>query len=548
MAFTRPQLFSEAISKLQSRTPIASPLDTRQWLGMPLAIRDRSLWSATIENARFMQRLDEALNDYLTDARELIHTPDGRQVMQRKVGNKAEFIQIMRRFAESEGMGPLDPRDADTIKDITSSARLGLIFDVQITSAREFGRWKQGQDPDILQEWPAYRFIRATDVATPRKLHEEYEFAVRLKSDLPFWLRMNDPLIGGFGVPWGPWGFNSGMDVEEVDRAESDSLGLTQPTDIIRPIEQAWNDHLEASAASLDPAQIAWIKSKLGPRVRVQGDRVILVPVGAKPTPPPSPSPAKKPAVAPKPAQKPAPIPPPAIRPTQVPVPPPLPTPAPTAPPVTPTIPVSKAIALPARGQLVKALRSALDAIDSVHSDGTLPTVPVRTIRMDALGRLRAAVSRLGGAVIFRSIDIHPSGGWPGLTIIHEIGHLLDMTALTVLMPGRGRFASAYSPAMKGIMDLIKQSSAYQTLLATRDVHAKQRDRDGVKHFNYLVLGHELWARAYAQYVAERSGDSTLLSGLSSARAATPGRQWETEDFRPIKEAIDTLFKAKGWL
>lgn len=52
--------------------------------------------------------------------------------------------------------------------------------------------------------------------------------SVTLKSkrddDFDFLLFQNAADIGGFEVPWGPWGFNSYMFSEPVSRAEAEAL------------------------------------------------------------------------------------------------------------------------------------------------------------------------------------------------------------------------------------------------------------------------------------------------------------------------------------
>jgi len=541
VTYPKPELFAEAIAKLRARDPIPSSLNTAQWVRtMPLAIRERALWSATIENARFMQRLGDALGDYLTDARELINTPDGRQVMQRKVGNRAEFIQIMRRFAESEGLGPLDPRDAGTIKDITSSARLGLIFDVQITSAREYGRWKQGQDPDVLQEWPAYRFIRAVDVATPRKLHEEFEFAVRLKSDLPFWLRMNDPLIGGFGVPWGPWGFNSGMDVEEVDRDEAESLGLVRAGELIRPIEKAFNDHLESSARGLDPAQINWIKSKLGDRVQISGDRIIFV--GSNPGARPA-----APAAQPRPAATPPPEPIPAPARAPVPAPAPAPTAKPVNTPADPTrAPVSQSIEIPLptrplHTRHIQAMRDALAAIDRVHDDGILPRIPfvIGATEKDTDAWFQTIRRRLQSETRASEIRIRPSAKGARFTLLHELGHFLDFGAFGNRLNGKEGFGSVSNSALAPVMAAARASARIAWIRGSTFSRAFKE---------YLLEPQEIWARAYAQFVAARLPQGRIPAELEAAIARADSIQWTPEDFAPIAAAMEDLFRARGWL
>jgi len=269
MEFTQPIPFEEALDKLGKRSVVGAALRSDQWSRVPTAIREGSFFSATIEDARFLQEAKGLLTAFLENGRERVTGPDGRERLALKTGGRAQFIEQAREFAQERGLGPLDPVDTGTIKDIQSEQRLALIFDTQAKAANDYGYWKQGQDPDVLDEFPAQRFVRVVDVKAPRERHRQFEGEVRLKSDLAFWLSMNDPEFGGFGVPWGPWGFNSGMDVEDVDRAEAEALGLLEPGEQVEPVEQELNDTLAAGVRSLDPDMVDWLQSKLGDQVKI---------------------------------------------------------------------------------------------------------------------------------------------------------------------------------------------------------------------------------------------------------------------------------------
>jgi hypothetical protein len=262
MQFVAPFKFEEAVKKLGSRSPIAAQLSSKQWSAVPVALRERALFSATIESLRFLQNLKTNLTDFLEANRD----PDTGAL---RVGGRAKFIEMMRRAAIAEGLGPIDPEDAGTLKDIRSEKRLGLIFDINTRAAQAFGDRKQGLDPDILNEFPAQRFIRVIDVKEPRQSHELYEDQVALKTDIQFWLRIN----ADFSVPWGPWGWGCGHDVEDVDRAESDQLGLTQPNQPVRGDgDEDFNDHLQGSVRHLDPELISLLKDKFGNQITIEGD------------------------------------------------------------------------------------------------------------------------------------------------------------------------------------------------------------------------------------------------------------------------------------
>lgn len=69
---------------------------------------------------------------------------------------------------------------SDEWKDVPVALRERAFFSSQVESVRalHYGYWKQGQDPDVLDAFPAQRFIRVLDVKEPRDLHAQYEDGV----------------------------------------------------------------------------------------------------------------------------------------------------------------------------------------------------------------------------------------------------------------------------------------------------------------------------------------------------------------------------------
>lgn len=195
--------------------------------------------------------------------------------------------------------------------------------------------------------------------------------------------------------------------------------------------------------------------------------------------------------------------------------------------------PVSRVFDLPAsRSSAKPTMSAALAAIDAVHDDGTLPA-------MTLTGRpVSGALGHFDHAQ--REIAVSPGGPWPQMTAAHEVGHLIDFFALGEA----GAFASEAHPALAAWRAAVAASAPVKALQGEAGAALPPRAR------SYLLRHRELWARSYAQYVAQRSGSAELLRQLDKARAgATVGQltQWRDADFAPIAAAIDELFRTKGW-
>lgn len=67
----------------------------------------------------------------------------------------------------------------------------------------------------------------------------------------------------------------------------------------------------------------------------------------------------------------------------------------------------------------------------------------------------------------------------------------------------------------------------------------------------YVFEPTELFARSYAQWVATETGDETVLGQIAEIRdskyAVERYTQWDSEDFKPIGDALSKVFQAKGW-
>jgi hypothetical protein len=107
-------------------------------------------------------------------------------------------------------------------------------------------------------------------VHEPRDWHKLFEDGVWLKTDLDAWIRINVD----FGVPWGPWGWGCGHDVEDVDRDEAEEIGLIEPGARPEPADTRFNDRLEASVCGLSADVLQQLRSAFGEQVEIEGDTI----------------------------------------------------------------------------------------------------------------------------------------------------------------------------------------------------------------------------------------------------------------------------------
>lgn len=275
----KPLKFDKAIERLKARKEIASHLNTKQWADVPAALRDRAFFSSRVASARFLHSAKRMLQAFLDGEREEVITPSGEKIMALKSASRAQFVKQMHEFAISEGMGDPLPegtgfQDQSVIQqntNIRSPRRLGLIFETNLRSSYGYGNFEASVDPDVTDAYPAWRFIRTGVVKEPRPLHKQNEGAVRRKDDVKFWLKMNDPAIGGLGVPHGPWGFNSQMDVQEVSRREAMKLGLIKSDERIKSPKAEFNKQLSLDASRIEPGVFGKLKKALGKNVKMEG-------------------------------------------------------------------------------------------------------------------------------------------------------------------------------------------------------------------------------------------------------------------------------------
>lgn len=507
MTFTTPAPFSEALAKLAARTVTPSAMDTAAWRGVDAEIRERAFFSARVESARTLQAMKDYLEDYMAGSR----MENGGLTAQ----GRSEFVADMRELAMREGLGRIDPetgmidpaiRESD-LRDIRSCARLQLIFDTQTESAQEYGYWKQGQNPAVLRAFPAQQFIRIRPVLAPRPYHQVAQGSIRRKDDLPFWLSMNRD----FNVPWGPWGFNSGMGVEDVDRAEAIAAGVIRPDEVVEAIAKPFNAGLAAGVRNLDggiPAALA----------RATGGTVAGGSITARePAAETAPSVPRLPGI---------------MRPV---TPPPRKSPA-----------SAKITGLEAHPESA-TLRAVLSVLDASHEDGGLKEVLLAATGGAAeVGSY--SYSGLTGEPLLMTVST--ASPWPELTLLHEIAHWIDQQ----IFGGRDGFGTETGKWQT----MRKLLTTGETAGEIRRMIRSERSRAGgrrdlypemIRSLREMLPPSEMFARAYTQWIAVKSGHPRLEMLLTTADAHRFGVHSLTDaDFARFDKEITTQFTQRGWL
>jgi len=188
-------------------------------------------------------------------------------------------------------------------------------------------------------------------------------------------------------------------------------------------------------------------------------------------------------------------------------------------------------------------VRHTLNLIDRTHDDGNLNKISViTTTSPNAVGSYYSTDTE------GQYIAVKPKSHHPRMTMAHEVGHFLDHRGFHVPTTGLtgdlkdftpredvGKFASEYHADFQEWRDAVRASQGFKDL--TSPYHRKC---------------HECWARSYAQWLARK--DLQLTSELQKMRPDWVGVDqqwrgvWRDDDFAPIADAIEKLFKKKGWL
>lgn len=136
-------------------------------------------------------------------------------------------------------------------------------------------------------------------------------------------------------------------------------------------------------------------------------------------------------------------------------------------------------------------------------------------------------------------------------TLTHELGHFFDFDVIG----GKGFVSSvrADSP-LKGIIKAARETSPIKeyTAAATegRFRGAILSDK-GKKYFSYMQSDDEIFARAYAQFIAKRSSNPNLKEIIrlqANSKGKNVAFQWSDKEFQKIDAEIEKLFKKLGWM
>ena len=405
----------------------------------------------------------------------------------------SEARDQLQRWLDSEGVGD---RAAAAITNISSTMRLNLILRQNAAMAAAVGRYQVSRDPDIEERWPCWRYITGPN---PRPEHAALNGKVLRKSD-PFWK-----------THYPPWDFNCNCDVEDSDEEPQKA----PPHD----------DRAPASGFQFDPAEpfrefdMSSIEDE---RLRKRVVEKMRKTFG-KIDKPGKKEEALEPTAATffkagEPAGK----------------------------------PVSEAFVLKSKNEEIsQAVKEAMAAVDSVHGDGVLaPDTPIFGKQLP-IGLQGETVWKPGGQYY---INLSTRGEHKTLTALHEIGHFLDWSGLS-MNPSKGQTATFAHPLLEEWRETVKKTRAYREIEKRIAELGKKKDGESkseLKHYRYLFKSEELFARGYAQYIANKCSNpkikAELEKELGSVYCKAYHTQWEQDDFAELSKAYDNLFKAKGWI
>jgi hypothetical protein len=247
MSLSSPKSFREALARL-SRPVMGTLLKSVDLQELGAQVTERSFFSAQTTLGSYLDEVKKRVEDILNPRTEM------RDDVPFTAGiNPATARLELKQLLERLGYQP-DPEKRGTIEDLSSDRRIDLVVDHNVAEAAGYGQYIQGQDPEVLDLYPAQELVRVEERKEPRNWKNIWlsaaaevgdEDAARVfrqtgrmvaRKDSPIWEAISD-----FGRPWPPFKWGSGMGLEDRSRKEAMALGLVGLNDKIIPGRKAFN-------------------------------------------------------------------------------------------------------------------------------------------------------------------------------------------------------------------------------------------------------------------------------------------------------------------
>jgi hypothetical protein len=188
-----------------------------------------------------------------------------------------------------------------------------------------------------------------------------------------------------------------------------------------------------------------------------------------------------------------------------------------------------------------RQFRHVVSIVDQLHRFPKLPTIPVLITRSP----------REGGGYIYRvrppvplSINISVQADSPPITLLHEIGHLIDHLALNPIKQG---FGSEHDPLFDPLRNYWAAHKKIRRLNKT--VAGRKISNPKIRSFlRYQLRVDEIWARTYLQWVVAKSDDLLLQMCLDQVVADSAEVYWDATEMVGIIPLVDRLFSEAGLL
>lgn len=286
----RAGLETEAMQRWRGRRIFETDLGSADLRTLSRELLNRSIFSARVTNAEFLQEIADVVDDMLSGK---INQATGRLRLLAKLAELGYDPEI----GFPGDLADVPPAERGSLQDLSSEQRLDLILETNMRMAAAVARTTAGNEPYALQAFPAWELVRLYLRAVPRgwktkqgQLVEDEGNSwptrwlaaandvgwegvsrpasargrmVALKGS-PVWQALGDG-AGGFndtlGNPFEPFAFRSGMGRRAVPQAELAVLDRATAAEAPRP-----------ERATLTPGQeeVQRVFKKLSPELQAQ--------------------------------------------------------------------------------------------------------------------------------------------------------------------------------------------------------------------------------------------------------------------------------------